>query len=48
MGTAGSGLGLSITNNIIIAHGGTMDVKNLPGKGSTFTIYVEKHGQDGF
>jgi len=41
-GTQGTGLGLSITNDIIKAHGGRMDVKSSPGKGTTFTIHLEK------
>ena len=34
----GCGLGLSIVKFILDAHGGSIDVKSLPGKGSTFTI----------
>lgn len=36
----GTGLGLSIVKNIIIAHGGSVDVKSEPGKGSIFSISV--------
>ncbi len=43
-GTQGTGLGLSITNDIIKAHGGRLDVKSSPGKGTTFTIHLEKKG----
>jgi len=43
-GTQGTGLGLSITNDIVKAHGGRMDVKSSPGKGTTFTIHLEKKG----
>jgi two-component system phosphate regulon sensor histidine kinase PhoR len=36
----GTGLGLSIVKNIIVAHGGSVDVKSEPGKGSIFSISV--------
>ena len=35
---AGSGLGLPTTRKIIEAHGGTIDVQSVPGKGSRFSI----------
>ena len=38
--TRGSGLGLTIANHIIEAHGGTMEVESEVGKGSTFTIRI--------
>jgi signal transduction histidine kinase len=47
-GTQGSGLGLSITNDIVKAHGGRIVINSLPGKGTTFTIHLDKQGQDGF
>jgi signal transduction histidine kinase len=34
----GSGLGLSIANDIIQAHRGTITIHSLPGKGSTFIV----------
>jgi len=37
-GTAGTGLGLYITNNIVKAHGGSMEIKSEEGVSTTFTI----------
>lgn len=39
-GEAGTGIGLSIVEQIVIHHGGRMEVSSTPGKGSTFTIVV--------
>jgi len=36
----GSGLGLSIVNHIVKAHGGRVTVESDPGKGSTFRIHL--------
>jgi signal transduction histidine kinase len=38
MGTRGSGLGLSLVRHILQAHGGNVELKSAPGKGSTFTL----------
>jgi signal transduction histidine kinase len=36
----GCGLGLSIVQSIVVAHGGTVQVASEPGRGSTFTIEI--------
>jgi signal transduction histidine kinase/Na+/proline symporter len=38
----GFGLGLYISNQIVLAHGGTMRVQSTPGSGSTFTVKIPK------
>ncbi|MDY0281310.1 MAG: ATP-binding protein [Salinivirgaceae bacterium] len=42
-GFKGSGLGLALSREIVEAHGGTITVKSLEGKGSTFTVIVPIH-----
>ena len=36
--SSGTGLGLAISYRIVQAHGGTMDVKSVPGEGATFSL----------
>jgi signal transduction histidine kinase len=39
----GSGLGLAISNKIVMHHSGDIEVKNKPGEGVTFTVYLPAH-----
>jgi PAS domain S-box-containing protein len=38
----GLGLGLYITNEIVGAHGGTIDIESGPGRGATFTLTLPR------
>jgi two-component system, OmpR family, phosphate regulon sensor histidine kinase PhoR len=43
----GSGIGLAITKHVAEMHGGAVQVKSEPGKGSTFTLRIPiRHTQD--
>jgi signal transduction histidine kinase len=41
----GTGLGLSIVRNIVVAHGGKIDVRTAPGQGTTFNIQLPQHSK---
>jgi len=43
----GVGLGLSVAYGIIKEHGGKIDIKSKPGKGTTFTIKLPIDGKSG-
>ncbi len=43
-GEAGTGIGLSIVEQIVAQHGGSIVVDSTPGKGSRFTLILPKDG----
>jgi signal transduction histidine kinase/CheY-like chemotaxis protein len=43
----GTGLGLYITKKILDMMGGSIKVESTPGKGSTFTVKIPQHVEDG-
>lgn len=45
-GERGSGIGLSIVEQIVTAHSGKVSVESQPGKGSTFTLHLPHRAPD--
>jgi signal transduction histidine kinase len=43
--TSGCGLGLSIVDSIVRAHGGDVSVKSVEGDGSTFRVWLPREGR---
>ena len=43
MGETGTGIGLSIVEQIVFQHGGRIEVTSTPGKGSCFTMIMKAH-----
>lgn len=44
-GEVGTGIGLSIVEQIVTTHGGRMEVTSEPGKGSCFTMIIAAHAE---
>ena len=45
--TGGTGLGLSIVKNVVQAHGGTVSLRSVPGRGATFLVSLPSGKEPG-
>jgi signal transduction histidine kinase len=43
----GTGLGLSVASDIVVEHGGAIQVVSTPGDGTVFKIYLPRSGANG-
>jgi len=46
MGNDGAGLGLAIMKEIVLAHGGEVNVESNPGEGSVFSFTLRRARED--
>ena len=40
----GGGLGLTIAQNVVLRHGGSIDFQSAPGRGTCFTVHLPREG----
>ncbi len=46
MGTSGTGIGLSLTHDLVRLHHGRIDCRSIEGRGTTFTVFLPVRKQD--
>jgi signal transduction histidine kinase len=44
--TGGSGVGLALVKEIVVQHGGRIDVESKPGQGSTFNVFLPREAMN--
>ncbi|MCB0197460.1 MAG: HAMP domain-containing histidine kinase, partial [Anaerolineae bacterium] len=44
----GMGLGLTIAQDLVVAHGGRLEVESEPDQGSRFTVWLPRNKTDIF